>query len=548
MVEQERTQVAFPRLSAEQMDLLAENTETLDYPEGTVLFAAGDTDYPFFIVRRGTVCIVETSQGVEQEVAIHQPGEFTGDIDMLTGRRSIVTAIAGPECRVLKLEAEALREVIRSRSALGDLLLNAFLMRRTLLLETDFAGVRVIGSRWSRDTFRIRDFLARNHVPFTWLDLERDAGAEQLLASLHIHPAETPILLLENREPLRNPSNQGLAEAVGITTVADEELYDLVVVGGGPAGLAAAVYGASEGLKTVVLEENAPGGQASWSSKIENYLGFPTGLSGAELAERATLQAEKFGVTILTPCCATQLEDQGDSKVITLTNGQKVSTRTVVIATGATYQRLPVADLARYEGASVFYSATAVEARLCQELTVGIVGGGNSAGQAAIFLADHTHSVQMFVRGDTLATTMSRYLIQRIEQAENIEVAYQTEILGLHGEPNLECVTARHRQNDTLQEYPLDYLFIFIGAKPHTGWLNGAVALDRHGFIKTGDQLAGFRQPPVGRPRRRPYMLETDVPGVFAAGDVRAGSVKRVASAVGEGAMAVQFVHQVLAE
>jgi thioredoxin reductase (NADPH) len=492
------------------------------------------------------VRIVEHSQGEEKEITVHQPGEFTGDVDMLTGRRALFAAVAGKGCTVLKITAEDLRDVLREHSSLGDLLLKAFLMRRTLLLETDFAGVRVIGSRWSPDTFRIRDFLARNHVPLTWLDLEQDEEVDRLLQRIGVQPEETPIILYGQDEVLRNPSNEALAEAAGFQTQADDELYDVVAVGGGPAGLAAAVYAASEGLKTLVLEESAPGGQAACSSKIENYLGFPTGLSGGELAERAVIQAEKFGVDILTPGCAIGLTAEGMIKVITLANGEQVRTRTAVIATGASYRRLPLDGLERYEGSSIFYSATAVEARLCHESEVAVVGGGNSAGQAAVFLAEQARCVHLFVIDDSLDAYMSRYLIRRIEQADNIHVALETEITALHGDEQLEKISTRNNKTGETEEYDIEALFIFIGAEPHTEWLNGALELDDQGFIKTGDALDGFRANGTTLPKRQPYLLETSMLGVFAAGDVRSNSVKRVASAVGEGSMCVQFIHEVL--
>ena len=537
---------AFPVLTDEQINLIAREAEPIGFAAGEVLIEEGDGDFCFYVVQEGSISITETSTGEEREIAVHGPGEFTGDIDMLSGKRSFFQAAGKAEGRALKLGGEQLREVIRAHSSLGDLLLNAFLTRREQLLESDFAGVRVIGSRWSQDTFRIRDFLARNHVPFTWLDLERDQDVEVLLKQLGVDPEETPIILYGNREPLKNPSNQQLAEIAGFATQPDDELYDLVVVGGGPAGLAAAVYGASEGLKTLVVEESAPGGQASWSSKIENYLGFPTGLSGSELAERAVIQAEKFGVQLLTARCAERLATEESIKVITLDRDEIVRTRTVVIATGAAYRRLPLENLAQYEGSSIFYSATATEATACQSSDVAIVGGGNSAGQAAVFLSQYAHRVHIFIRGDSLASSMSRYLTRRIEQADNIHLAPHTEVTALHGDSALERITVENNQTGETQDYDVASLFVFIGAKPHTEWLDGVVEMDDKGFIKTGNDLDGFRGNGTPLPNRPPFHLETSLPGVFAAGDVRANSVKRVASAVGEGSMAVQFIHQVL--
>ena len=547
MTDQTKVMTAFPTLTAEQIELLASQATTAEFAPGAVLFHEGESDFSFFVIQVGAIRIVENSSGEEKEVTIHHAGEFTGDIDMLTGQRSLVTAIAAEPTRVLQIDAEKLREVIRSHSTLGDVILEAFLMRRTLLIESDFVGVRVIGSRWSRDTFRLRDFLAGHHIPFTWLDLEKEPGVDQLLYNLGIRPEETPIVLWSDHPPLRNPSNQELAKIVGLTTeLADDEIYDLVVIGAGPAGLAAAVYGASEGLKTVVLEKASPGGQASWSSKIENYLGFPTGLSGAELAQRAVVQAEKFGVKLITPCSARGLTAHGSLKMIEMENGDQVRTRTAVIATGAAYQRLSIKNLERYEGSSVFYSATGVEAILCHDNAVGVVGGGNSAGQAAVFLSQYAHSVHVFIRGESLAATMSRYLIRRIEEAGNIELHPYTEVTELHGETELENITVCHKERGATETYDLTLLFVFIGAKPHTAWLGQAVALDEQGLIKTGELIGAFAGNDAPHPTRRPYLLETSMPGVFAVGDVRANSVKRVASAVGEGSMAIQFVHQVL--
>ncbi len=540
----DKESTAFPILTDEQIKLIASESETLDFAAGDVLIEEGDGDFCFYVIQAGEIRITENSTGEEREVTVHGPGEFTGDIDMLTGHRSFFQAIASRDGRALKLGGEELREIIRAHSSLGDLLLNAFILRRDLLLASDFAGVRVIGSRHSQDTFRIRNFLSRNHVPFTWIDLEKEHNVDALLEQVGVAPEETPIILYGNSKPLRNPSNQELAEAAGFATQPDDELYDLVVVGGGPAGLAAAVYGASEGLKTLVVEESAPGGQASWSSKIENYLGFPTGLSGSELAEKAVIQADKFGVQMLTPFSAQSLEIEESIKVIGLSEDEIVKTRTVVIATGADYRRLPLDNLEQYEGSSVFYSATSIEASLCQENEVAIVGGGNSAGQAAIFLSDFASCVHIFIRGDSLDKSMSRYLTRRIEQSENIHLSPHTEVTALHGESSLERITVKSNETDETEEYDVVNLFVFVGAKPHTEWLDGVVEMDDKGFIKTGNDIDNFQR--NGSTQRAPYHLETSLAGVFAAGDVRADSVKRVASAVGEGSMAVQFIHQVI--
>jgi thioredoxin reductase (NADPH) len=545
MADSRTEQRAFPRLTDDQIRRLEPYGSPEHYQAGEFLFKEGDGDFGLFVIRQGSVRIIEHSSGEEKLVTVHQPGEFTGDVDTLSGQASLVAAVAETDCDVLHLEAGALHEVINAHSDLSDLLLEAFLTRRSLLLEAGFTGLRVIGSRWSSDTFRIRDFLARNHIPFTWVDIENDERVSALLEQLKVSSADTPIILRGNGEVLRNPKNEALAEACGLATTAEKDVYDLVVVGAGPAGLAAAVYGASEGLQTLVLEANAPGGQASWSSKIENYLGFPTGLSGAELAERAVLQAEKFGAALLTGQ-AERLTANGKLKTIVFNQDQEVTARCVVIATGASYRRLEVENVEAFEGSSVHYSATAVEAITCRDYDVAVVGGGNSAGQAAVFLARSARCVHLIVRGETLGDKMSRYLVDRIKNTENISLALNADIITLHGETGLEALTIRNRKDGSTTTIPAASLFVFIGADPHTTWLEGTLELDAKGFIKTGNTLSRFD--PGGWPIRQPYLLETSLPGVFAAGDVRSDSIKRVASAVGEGSMAISFVHQVLAE
>lgn len=408
-------------------------------------------------------------------------------------------------------------------------------------------AIEVIGPRWSPETHRVKDFLARNDVPYQWLDVEHDPRASELLRRSGAASPHLPLVLLPDGERLERPSTAGLAERIGLHTHAEERFYDLIIVGGGPAGLAAGVYGASEGLNTVLIERVAPGGQAGTSSRIENYLGFPAGLSGADLAQRAVQQAERFGVEVLAPVQATGLTLRDAYRGITLASGETIGCRALVLAMGVTYRRLDVPGIERLTGKGVYYGAAMTEAVACQDERVYIVGSANSAGQAAMFFARYAHTVTMLVRGDSLSASMSRYLIEEIEATSNIEVCPHTEVVEARGEDFLESLTLENNQTNQRWSVPATSLFIFIGAEPHTRWLGERILRDRHGFILTGPNLLRHGKPPRGWPlERAPYLFETSVPGIFAAGDVRSGSVKRVASAVGEGAVAVQLVHEYL--
>jgi thioredoxin reductase (NADPH) len=441
---------------------------------------------------------------------------------------------------------DALRQLLNHHPEVGDIILQAFLARRHLLRESEtFTGLRVIGSRYSQDTFRVREFLAKNQIPFTWLDLESDPQVKQLLEQFRVSEADTPVVAWGRKLLLRNPTNRQLAEAIGLRRPLEQAVYDLVVVGAGPAGLAAAVYGASEGLKTVVLERMAPGGQAGRSMRIENYLGFPTGITGSELAERAVVQASKFGARLPVATQVTRLTFDSAFKVLHLDGGEKVTGRCLLIATGADYRLLNVEGCERYEGSGVYYAATPIEAQMCRGSDVVVVGGGNSAGQAAVFLAGQVRKVYLVVRGDSLYKDMSSYLASRIEQAPNIEVLLNTEVRRMSGDGHLgevELIDNKMGQTRTLKT---PAVFSFIGAVPRTDWLPAEIERDDKGFVRTGTALA---QSPRWTAKRQPFLLETSHPGVFAAGDVRSGSVKRVASAVGEGAMVVQFAHEYLKE
>jgi len=447
---------------------------------------------------------------------------------------------------VLEISGEALRRVLNQCPDLSDIILQAFITRRQLLRQSpDFTGLRVIGSRYSADTFRVRDFLAKNRVLFTWVDVESDPQVDRLLKQFGLTEADTPVVACGHRLMLRNPSNRQLADVVGIRQPLEQTVYDLAVVGAGPAGLAAAVYGASEGLLTVVLEQTAPGGQAGSSMRIENYLGFPTGLTGSELANRAVLQANKFGAHLSLPTPVTRLEFDKAYPVLRLDGGETVAAKCLLIASGAEYRRLDVEGCARYEGTGVYYAATPNEAKLCRGADVVLVGGGNSAGQAAVFLAEHARKVLLVLRGDDLYKNMSSYLARRIERSANIELLCNSTIRRMHGDGHLTGVGILDNKARDERTVETPAVFSFIGAVPRTDWLPTEVERDAKGFVQTGPAVA---KSPHWTARRQPFLLETSRAGVFAAGDVRSGSVKRVASAVGEGAMAVQFVHEYLKE
>ncbi|MDT8306833.1 MAG: FAD-dependent oxidoreductase [Anaerolineae bacterium] len=532
------------RFNAGQLEELTPYARVREVADGETLFAAGDTNAAFYVVRDGKVTVFDSSRGKRRILAEHGPGEFTGDITVLTGRATAVTAVAEGRTVVYEISRDKLRQLVNEQPELGDAILQVLLARRDWLEAAGLAGVTVLGSRYSPDTLRVRDFLSKNQVPFNWIDVEKNRRVQRLFDRFHVTPEETPVVALRGQGIFKNPSNRELGELLNITQPVDQTVYDLIIIGAGPAGLAAAVYGASEGLKTAVIEESAPGGQASKSSKIENYMGFPTGLSGSDLAERAVIQAQKFGATLTAPVKVVGLRFHAGYKVVEMDDGEQAIGRCVLIATGASYRRLPVDNCANYEGRGVYYSATAVEAQLCVDQPVVVVGGGNSAGQAAVFLAERAGRVVLVCVEEELDELMSSYLATRIRKMDNVEVRSQSEVTAVHGDEQLEAVTIRSNQSGEEERLEAAALFIFIGAEPHTDWLPGAIEVDDSGFIKTGPELAEAPNWPLSR---LPYYLETSQPGVFAAGDARAGSVKRVAAAVGEGSMAIHFVHQVLA-
>ena len=540
--------VAFPTLDESQLSRIALCTGAVCrfYRKGERLFEAGDRDFRLYLVKRGEVEILDETGEAPRTITIHHAGEFTGDIAHLTGRVSVVSAVARTDCELYEVATGEVRHIVNRCPDLGDLILRAFIARRQILRESgQVTGLRLIGSRYSHDTFRLRDFFAKNRLFFTWLDLESDPQVSQLLSQFGFSPADTPVVTFAHKILLRNPSNRELAEVIGLRQPLEHTVYDLVVVGAGPAGLAAAVYGASEGLHTVALDRVAPGGQAGRSMRIENYLGFPTGITGADLAERALLQANKFGAQLPLATPALSLRFDNAYKILELEGGETVTTKCLLIATGADYRLLGVEGCREFEGCGVYYAATPNEARACESADVLVVGGGNSAGQAAVYLSGHARKVYLVVRGDSLHKDMSAYLVSRIEETPNIEVLLQTEVKRLSGDGTLRQVELESKETGQRRAFECPALFSFIGAVPRTEWLPPEIEKDAKDFVRTGPRLFDS---PHWNVRRHPFLLETSRPGVFAAGDVRSGSIKRVASAVGEGSMVVQFVHEYLRE
>jgi thioredoxin reductase (NADPH) len=538
--------VAFPVLDEAQLAALGRCplTRQQRFADGENLFTAGDYDPKFFVVKSGEVLIRDDSEDPPKTIARHGPGGFTGEVAQLTGGPALVSGVARGDCEVYAVEPAALRRIMNDAPALSDLILNAFIARRHMLRESgEFAGPRVIGPRDSKDTFRICEFLSRNGVPFTRMDLESDPLVTQLLRQFDVTEADTPVVARGHEKLLRNPSNRELAGALGLCRALEHRSFDLVVVGAGPAGLAAAVYGASEGLSTLVLERTAPGGQAGRSMRIENYLGFPTGITGSDLAERAAVQASKFGARLPVATEAVRLSFDGKRAVLHIDGCGEVTAACVLIATGADYRMLGTEGCDRFEGRGVYYAATPLEAQACRGSRVVVVGGGNSAGQAAVYLSGQVGKVYLVIRNNDLHKNMSNYLVQRIGQMQGIEVLRDTEVCRMSGDGHLGEVELISHATGRKRTLRVAAVFSFIGATPRTEWLPSEVERDDKGFVLTGSAVAGSARWTAGR---HPYLLETSQPGVFAAGDVRSGSVKRVASAVGEGSMAVQFVHEYL--
>jgi thioredoxin reductase (NADPH) len=534
--------VAFPVLSDEQIQAFRRFGTERVAAAGEILYRQQDASFALLVILKGRIAVIDDFGGAHERVVVeHGPRMFTGGYNLLAGRASFFTGVAVEPTLLVEIQPGRLRELMAGEETLSELILHALLRRQALLIG-EHLGLRIIGSSYSADARRLLEFTARNQIAHSWVDVEHDAAAEAMLRDFGVAPTDTPVVIWGQRI-LKNPANAELARVLGFAPAPEPvQVVDLLVVGAGPAGLAASVYGASEGLSTLTLENTAVGGQAGTSTRIENYLGFPAGLSGADLAARAALQAVKFGAQISAPAQAVRLVPREGVTVVHLSDGTKVGARAVVIATGARYRRLDLPGLADLEGTGVYYAATVEEASRHAGHAVVVVGGGNSAGQAAVFLAAHTRHVYLLVRRGDLAATMSRYLTDQIARHPNIEVLAHTEVAALHGDGRLHGLTVTDRRDGTRRDLDARALFVFIGADPHTEWLHGVLALDRSGFILTGRDAPAPDGQDIGR-----LPLETTVPGVFAVGDVRSGSIKRVASAVGEGSMAVRLVHDHLA-
>ena len=541
----QREQQTFPKLTAEQIER-AKGFGTVDtLAKGTLVFDRGDRSVDFFIVLDGNIEIFEY-RGNEQNVfTVHGPNQFTGEVDLFNDREILVGGRMGMDGAVVRINRAGFRKMLSSEPDIGEIVMRAFILRRVGLIRYEQGSVTLIGSRQSPDRLRIERFLRRNGYPIRALDSVGAAGRE-VLSDKGLSDDDLPVVICSGDQVLKNPTTAQVAKCLGLVEDLDPaRVYDVAVVGAGPAGLASAVYAASEGLETVVLEAEAPGGQAGTSSKIENYLGFPTGVSGQALAGRAQIQAQKFGARIALPRQVTGIDCSRRPYALQLDDGSQVTSEAVVIASGARYRTLDLDNGRAFDGAGVNYAATAMEAGLCANEDAIVVGGGNSAGQAAVFLSRHARHVHMLVRGARLADSMSDYLVGRIDASPRITLRTRTEIVGLNGDRHLEGVTWRNRDTGEAETHPIRHVFLMIGAAPNSGWLNGCLALDDRGFVHTGEGVDRSGDWPL---ERTPHILETSRPGIFAVGDIRAGSVKRVASAVGEGSIAVQFIHRVLDE
>lgn len=541
---------AFPVLSPEQIERIRARGEVVGVEDGTLLFDVGDRDTGFYIVLSGEVVIYQPDLGRDRIIVRHQPGEFTGEINMLARHRSVVAARVKGDGRVVRLDRAEFSKLLAEDSELSDLMTGAFIHRRLSLVSNEQTSFVLVGRSDTPRVLELQQFMARAGQPIRFLDVRSDAAAADLLGVFGVGEDELPAVVLTDRgRVLRSATPRQVADALGLSeTFSPEDVVDVAVVGGGPAGLSASVYAASEGLSVVCFEGAAFGGQAGSSSKIENYLGFPTGLSGGTLTARALHQALKFGARMAIPHTVEGLDASTHPYRLRLDDGVEVRARSVILASGATYRRLDVPDLERFEGAGIYYSATWVEARSCQGDEVVVVGGGNSAGQAAMFLSQHARHVHVLVRGDSLADSMSSYLTRRLDASPSVTIHYRTELIALHGGERLEATTWR-RESGEPEQRDIGHVYVMIGAVPRTDWLPATgPAQDAKGFVVTGLDLDPDARSRFSSLDRAPYHLETSIPGIFAVGDVRSNSVKRVASAVGEGAMVMQFVHRAVAE
>ncbi len=543
-----RTQT-FPTLTPAHIDRIRPSGRLRKVDRGEILFEPGDTTVPFFVLLSGNMEIVQPSIDGERLIATHGPGEFTGEISMISGQRCLVRGRVTEPGEFLEVSGDGLRSVVAKDAELSEIVMRAFILRRLELIRRGAGPIILMGSRHSAQTLDLREFLGRNGYPHTYVDLDTDQTSQELLDRFDVKPS---VVICAGRKVMRSPSIQQLASCLGLNSTVDSgQVRDVIIIGAGPAGLAAAVYAASEGLDVLMVETRAPGGQAGSSSKIENYLGFPTGVSGQELAARAATQAHKFGAHMLVARSVVRLNCDRRPYEVRLDNGDRLLTRAIVIATGAQYNKPRLENLERFAGDGIYYGATHMESQLCEGEDVAVVGGGNSAGQAAVFLSQSVRRVHMLVRAGELSSTMSRYLIQRLTENPKLDLHLSTEIIALEGESRLERVTWRNRATGETSTHDLRHVFMMTGASPKTDWLRGCLALDDKGFILTGRDLDGYTstdETPSWPLTRPPQMLETSLPGVFAVGDARAGNVKRVASAVGEGAISIHLVHHALAE
>ena len=546
----EQREKLFPTLTAAQIARVAAHGKRRQASAGEVLVEQGDYNLPFVVVISGALELVRNTDTGEELVVVYTAGNFLGDVTMLSSRRSLMRARMRDAGEIIEIDRRSLQAVVQSDAELGDIFMRAFVLRRIELIAHGLGDAVLLGSSNSAGTLRIREFLSRNGHPYSYIDLDHDSGVQEVLDRFHVDARDVPILICQGKLVLRNPTTEQVADCLGFNAGIDPgHLRDVVIVGAGPAGLSSAVYAASEGLSTLVMETTAPGGQAGSSSKIENYLGFPTGISGQELAGRAYIQAQKFGAEMMVARRAVRLTCDHKPYMVEMDDGMRFAARAVIIATGAQYRKLPVENLSRFEGTGVYYGATSIEAQLCGREEVVVIGGGNSAGQAAVFLSGTAGHVHILIRSEALASTMSRYLIRRIEENPAITLHTNTEMAALEGDGQLERVQWRNKQTGKIEERSIRHVFVMTGANPNTQWLNGCAAQDKQGFLKTGsaltpEDLASARWPHS----RAPYLFETSLPGVFAVGDVRSGNTKRIASAVGEGSIAISFVHQVLHE
>lgn len=540
----------FPALTEAQIAHVMRFGAERALTEGEILFDEGASDVPCFVVLEGEIEVVHLHNRTEEPITVHRRGEFTGEVSLLSDRRSLVRARARTAGRALRIDRPHLKRLVQTDAELSEVFMRAFILRRMGLLAGSMGDVVMIGSKHSAATLRLQGFLTRNGHPYRCVDVEHDPNVQVMLDEFHVGVGDVPVLICRGERVLKNPTNAEVAACLGLNEAFESgAVHDVVICGAGPGGLAAAVYAASEGLDALVLEANSPGGQAGSSSKIENYLGFPTGISGQALAGRAFTQAEKFGAKIAVAVGAKRLWCDEVPYRIELESGESVRARAIVVATGAEYRKLELDNLARFEGVGVYYGATFVEAQRCGVEEVVIVGGGNSAGQAAIFLSQACRHVHILIRAPELASSMSRYLIQRIEETPNITLHRRTQIVAIDGDEHLASVTWRDDATGLTESHAIRHVFSMAGAKPNTDWLRGCLALDKTGFVCTGSELSADTLRAEAWPlARQPYLFETSRPRVFAVGDVRAASVKRVASAVGEGSVCIQLVHKVLSE